>query len=164
LMLNNKQVGDSKNLDDNTGVIYWDIPFQEGKLTVEGMDKDNHKICQYELQSSENPYAIKVLPDLTTIKNKKGLAQVVIQVVDKNGIPVMISEDEVTCTIEGPAKLLGLEASNNADMGNYRDNVQRVYHGRLIAYIQATGKTGKVNIKFSSPWLKDGIVSIESVE
>jgi len=46
-------------------------------------------------------------------------------------------------------------------MGDYKDNVQRVYHGRLLAYIQATGKEGKVNLTFTAPWLKDAKVSIE---
>lgn len=49
-------------------------------------------------------------------------------------------------------------------MGNYSDIVQRVYHGRLLAYIQTEGKVEKLYVKFSAPWLKDGIVSIEVVE
>ncbi|MDP4238431.1 MAG: glycoside hydrolase family 2 TIM barrel-domain containing protein [Bacteroidota bacterium] len=162
LTLNGKQAGEIKNLDDKTGVVYWDIPYEEGKLEVAGLDKNNKQICQYELQSSDRPFAITALPDLTSIKKEKGLTQVVVQVVDKNGIPVMISEDEITCTIDGPVKLLGLEASNNSDMGDYKDNVQHVYHGRLLAYIQGTGKAGKIEIKFSAPWLKEAKVSIES--
>ena len=161
LMLNGKLVGDIKPQDDNSGVIYWDIPYQAGKLEVIGMDKNDKQTCNYALQSSGRPYAITVQSDLTAVKKDRGVAQVVIQVVDKDGIPVMNSEDEVTCTIEGPAKLLGLESSNNTDMGNYRDNIQRVYHGRLLTYVQATGKEGKVNLTFTAPWLKDGKVSIE---
>jgi hypothetical protein len=42
--------------------------------------------------------------------------------------------------------------------------VQRVYQGQLIAYIQATGKTGKITIKFTSPWLKEASVIVESVD
>ena len=164
LMLNNKQIGEIKNLDDNTGVIYWDIPYQEGKLEVVGMDNDQQKLCQYDLQSSGSPYAITALSDLKSIRKDKELAQVVVQVVDKDGIPVMISENEITCTIDGPARLLGLEASNNSDMGDYKDNVQRVFNGRLIAYIQSTGKGGKINVKFTAPWLKDGAVIIQSIE
>ena len=134
------------------------------KTEVVGMNNENTQVCSFAIQSSGRPQAITATTDLTTIKKDRGLAQVVVQVVDKDGIPVMISEDEVTCTIDGPAKLLGLEASNNADMGNYKDNVQRVYHGRLLAYIQANGEAGKIKVKFAAPWLKDAIVSLESVE
>jgi len=164
LILNGNQVGEIKYQDDKTGVIYWDIPYQQGKLEVIGLDKNDNQTCNYTLQTSGRPYAITALSDVSSIKNDRGVAQVVVQVVDDKGVPVMISEDEIRCTIEGPAKLLGLEASNNSDMGNYHDNVQRVYHGRLIAYVQATGKAGKINLKFTAPWLKDAKVTVEAVE
>lgn len=88
------------------------------------------------------------------------MSHIIIQVVDENNIPVMLSDNEITCFVSGPAKLLGLEASNNADMGNYTDNVQRAFHGQLLAYIQATGKEGKVKVKFTSPWIKDAETEI----
>jgi hypothetical protein len=163
-MLNGKQVGEVKNYDDNSGILNWDIPYQEGKLEVIGLDKENKTICNYALQSSGRPYALTAQSDLPSISKERGLAQVVVQVVDEKGVPVMLSEDEVTCTIEGPAKLLGLEASNNSDMGDYTDNVQRVYHGRLLAYIQSTGKTGTVNLTFTAPWLKEIKVKINVTE
>ena len=161
LLLNGKSVGEVRKFDDNSGIIYWDIPYHEGKLEVIGLDNNDKQICNYSLQSSGRPYSITVESDLATIKKDRGVAQVVVQIVDEKGIPVMNSEDEVTCSVEGPAKLLGLESSNNTDMGNYRDNVQRVYHGRLLAYVQATGKDGKVSLSFTAPWLKGAKVSIE---
>ena len=164
LMLNGKQVGEVKNYDDNTGIIYWDIPYQEGKLEVLGLDKDEKTTCNYLLQSSGRPYAITAQSDLSSISKNRGVAQVVVQVVDEKGIPVVLSEDEVTCTIDGPAMILGLEASNNTDMGDYSDNKQRVYHGRLLAYVQSTGKPGKVNLTFTAPWLKETKVTIDVTE
>ena len=82
------------------------------------------------------------------------MAQVLLQVVDENGVPVMLSDNEVTCTVSGPGKLLGLEAGNNSDMTDYTDNIQRVLHGHILAYIEATGTAGTVTVKFTSPWLK----------
>lgn len=164
LMLNGKQVGEVKNYDDNTGIVYWDIPYQEGKLEVLGLDKEEKVICNYALQSSGRPFALTTQSDLSSISKNRGVAQVVVQVVDEKGIPVILSEDEVTCTIDGPATLLGLEASNNTDMGNYNDNVQRVYHGRLLAYVQSTGKPGKVNLTFTAPWLKEAKVTVNVIE
>jgi hypothetical protein len=39
-------------------------------------------------------------------------------------------------------------------MGDYTDNKQRVYHGKMIVYVQALGKSGDtINIRFTSPWL-----------
>ena len=46
-------------------------------------------------------------------------------------------------------------------MGNYRDNLQRVYMGRLLAYVGSVGETGRVTVRFSSPLLKSAEVSFE---
>lgn len=160
LMLNGKEVGAVKEYDDNTGIIFWDIPYKAGKLEVVGLDKENKEVSRYSINSSKQPYALKVARTDAEI-TKDGLAQVVIQVVDEDGLPVMLADNEVTCHIAGPAKLLGLEASNNEDMTDYTDNKQRVFHGHILAYIQSTGAEGEIKVKFTSPWLKDVETSIK---
>lgn len=154
LVLNGNEVGQVKEYDDNTGIIYWDIPYKDGKLEVIGLDKNNNEISRYAIQSSKQPYALTITQSETEISKDKGLAQIIVQVVDEKGVPVMFSDNEVTCQIQGPAKLLGLEASNNEDMSDYTDNKHRVFHGKILAYIQATGQQGEIKIRFSSPWLK----------
>ena len=67
---------------------------------------------------------------------------------------VKLADNNITCTVDGPVRLLGLEGADNTDMGDYRDNKQRVYNGRLLAYIQTTGEAGEINVSFSSPLLK----------
>jgi hypothetical protein len=161
LLLNGKEIGATKDFDDNTGVVWWDVPYAAGTLEVAGMDAAGNKTCGYILRSSGRPHALTATVENSSIAGGKGLAHVTVQVVDENGIPVMISDDEVTCTIDGPAKLLGLEASNNSDMGDYRDNKQRVFHGRLLAFIQATESgTEAITVKFTAPWLKPVEVKI----
>lgn len=162
LLLNGKEVGETKAYDDNTGVIFWDIPYQPGKLEVVGMDKENNPVSGYDIQTSGRPHALSVVQAETAIDKERGVAQIVLQVVDEKGVPVMLSDDEVTCRISGPARLLGLEASNNTDMSDYTDNVHRVFHGRILAYVEATGDEGEVKINFSSPWLKPAEVTINA--
>jgi len=160
LLLNGKQVGALKNFNDTTGIIFWDIPYEAGKLEVIGLDKAGLAVSNYVLQTSGRPATITVSADVSTISKDAGLSQIVVQVVDDRGVPAMLSDDELTCTIEGPATLLGLEASNNSDMGDYSDNVQRVFHGRLIAYVQANGQAGEVKVHFKAPWLKEGVTTL----
>ena len=73
-----------------------------------------------------------------------------------------LADNNITCTINGPARLLGLEGSDNTDMGDYTDNCQRVYHGRLLAYIQTVGEKGDICVKFTSPLLKGAEVRIKA--
>lgn len=160
LELNGKVIGEARNYDDNTGIIYWDIPYTAGKLEAIGMDKVDKEIGRYAIQSSSRPYAITVEKSAGELNKDKEIARVVLQVVDEKGIPVMLSDDEITCSIEGPARLLGLEASNNQDMSDYTDNKQRVFHGRIVAYVQTNGNEGDISVHFTSPWLKPAEVKI----
>lgn len=159
LLLNGEPVGETKSYDDQTGIIYWDIPYKAGKLEVVGYDKNGKQESSYSILSSKKPYALKIVSGENQIRTD-GLSQVVLQVVDEDGVPVMLSDNEVTCQIKGTGHLLGLEASDNEDMGDYTDNKQRVYHGRLLAYIQADGESGDILVKFTSPWLKSAQMTI----
>ncbi len=163
LLLNGKMIGHMKEYNDSTGFITWNIPFKAGTLEVIGVN-GNKEVSRYTLKTSDRPFRIIADSDDLILDKDKDLTHIVVQIVDKNGIPVLLSDDEITCHIEGPVKLLGLEGGNNADMGNYRDNKQRVHNGRLIAYVQTRGTTGNAKVTFSSPWLKSAEVCLTVVE
>ena len=160
LYLNGKVVGEKKSYDAKTGIVFWDIPFEAGKLEVIGFDKNSTEITRNAILTSGRPHAIKIISEETKVKSGE-VAQVVIQVVDDKGIPVILSDDEVTCRIDGGGQLLGLEASNNSDMTDYTDNQHRVFHGRMIAYIKAGKEKGAMQVKFTANWLQPAEVQIE---
>ncbi|MBG6234465.1 hypothetical protein IWX76_001020 [Pedobacter sp. CAN_A7] len=163
LELNGQVVGQLKAYDQKSGIIYWDIPYAAGKLEVIGLDSKGKEITRVQIHSSKRQYAIKVLQgNELQVKGKSSLAQIELQLVDEDGIPVQLADDEITCDIVGNARLLGMEAGNNSDMSNYTDNKQRVFHGKMIVYIQANGKPGEqVAVRFTSPWLKPAIINIK---
>ena len=161
LELNGAIVGDEKKYNEKKGIIFWDIPFKSGILEAVGLSNDGKAISRHAIVSSKQPNGLTIKVENSIINKDKGVAQLIIQVIDENGVPVMLSDNEVTCSITGPAILLGLEAGNNTDMTDYTDNKQRVFHGKISAYIQATGKTGLVDVKFTSPWLKSIETTLE---
>ena len=155
LMLNDREIGAVQDYNDETGIIYWDIPYEPGVLKVIGMDADDNEISTYEIRTSKRPYALKIIPEEQRVDREEGIARIALQVVDEDGIPVMISDDEITCHLSGNARLLGLEASNNSDMSDYTDNVHRVYHGRIVAFVNLIDKNSdEIKVKCTAPWLQ----------
>ena len=154
LLLNGKVVGEMKPYDVKSGIIYWDIPYEVGELRAEGCDEAGNVLSSYAVRSSGLPYALRVTTDCDTLSADRRVAHVLIEVVDEQGIPVRLADNEITCRIEGPARLLGLENGNNSDMSEHRDHRQRVWRGRLLAYVQATGEAGDIRIRFTSPLLQ----------
>jgi beta-galactosidase len=59
----------------------------------------------------------------------------------------------VKVSITGAAKLLGLESGSTSSHESYQSPVRAAVHGRLLAYIQTSGKPGKVTVQLSSPGL-----------
>ncbi|MES2485777.1 MAG: sugar-binding domain-containing protein [Bacteroidota bacterium] len=158
--LNGKVVGEVKNYDPNVAILGWDIPYAPGKLEAVGLSADNKEVSRYTIMSSGQPFGLVAKQKTIAIDKEKGIALVRIDVTDKDGLPVVLSDNEVTCKIDGPAKLLGLEAGNNSDMTDYTDNVQRVYHGHILAYVQSTGEAGTAKVTFTSQWLQPVTVDV----
>ncbi|MCD7931544.1 MAG: DUF4982 domain-containing protein [Tannerellaceae bacterium] len=161
LELNGVTIGETKDYNDENGIIYWDIPYQAGKLEVIGYDTNDKETSRYAIVSSARPYALQVTEADTHISKDKGVAHITVQVVDEKGIPVMVSDDELFCHIQGPGKLLGLETGNNSDMTDYIDNRHRVFHGRIMIYVQAQ-EEGEIKVNLTAPWLKATGVTIQA--
>ena len=161
LLLDGKEVGEMKPYDKKSGIIYWDIPYKAGELKAEGCDSSGKVMSEYSIKSSGRPYALCVKVDKDELNADRSTAHIIIEVVDENGVVVKLGDNDITCSIDGPARLLGLEGSNNSDMSDYTDNHQRAFHGRLLAYVQTTGEKGKVMVKFTSPLLKSAEVCLD---
>lgn len=160
LYLNGKAITKKKAYDNELGIVYWDIPYQEGKLEALGFDKSDKEVVRTFIQSSGRPYKLIVTNQNPVISKNQGIAHVVVTVVDEDNIPVLLADNEIKCMIDGDATLLGLEASNNEDMSDYSDNIHRVFNGQILAYIQANGSEDTVKVKFTSSLLKSAETEI----
>jgi len=160
LLLDGKEVGAVKPMDDASGIIHWDIPFSPGKLTAEGIGNDGNVESKYDITTSGRPFAIQASSDKTSFTKPGEVAHVTIEIVDENGVPVKLADNEIRVNVKG-GELLGLEAGDNSDMGNYRDNRQRVFRGRLLAYVRTDNPAEPMTITLTSPLLRPATLTIK---
>jgi beta-galactosidase len=161
LELNGKQVGEKKSDKGKYGVLYWDIPYAVGKLEAVGLDANGKEISRHLVQSSNRPHTITVNEEQMTISQNGEVGQIEVQIVDEDGVPVLLSEDEITFESSRNIRLLGMEGGNNSDMTNYTDNRHRVFRGRMIIYFKANNaneQEGKIVLK--SDWLKSKEIKV----
>ena len=181
LFLNGRQVGERTPYNKENGIIGWDVPYAPGTLRAVGYNAAGEEESSYEIKTCQRPYALRVTADRTTLA-KGGVAHLTVEVVDDNGNFVPFGDNQITCTILGPAHLLGLEGSDNSDMGDYTDNVQRAYQGRLLAYLRGgpapvpafrgrpgapqpayggpAPTSGPVTVRFTAPLLKAAEITL----
>lgn len=161
LVLNGKVVGEERPYNSDTYMTSWVIPYEKGTLTVEGLNEEREVVTEYTLKTTGRPDSIVAQVDNDEISCNRGVAQIEIQIVDENGLPVFLADNKIQCMTYGPIRLLGLESGSNSDMTDNKARSKRVHNGRLVAYIQATGEPGRAGISFTSAWLKPCLVKIE---
>lgn len=161
LVLNGKVVGEERPYNSDTYMTSWVIPYEKGTLTVEGLNEEREVVTEYTLKTTGRPDSIVAQVDNDEISCNRGVAQIEIQIVDENGLPVFLADNKIQCMTYGPIRLLGLESGSNSDMTDNKARSKRVHNGRLVAYVQATGEPGRAGISFTSAWLKPCLVKIE---
>jgi len=159
LFLNDKKVGERKPYDPQTAIIHWDIPYQPGTLKVVAY-RNGKEVASDSIQTAGEPKTISAKANSGRLKGKYAVAAIRVSVVDADGNIVNDADNEVTCRISGPGKLLGLENASHDASENFLDNKQNCIDGRLLAYVQATADEGAIEVTFSSPDLESVPVTL----
>ncbi|NCD72438.1 DUF4982 domain-containing protein [Mucilaginibacter sp. R11] len=160
LFLNGKSLG-KKLRDTSSGQIpSWNVEYQPGELLVKGY-KDGKQVSDFVLKTASNAAAISASADRVSLPGlKKGISQIEVQVTDQNGVPVYTADNEIEVEISGSARLLGLESGSSSSHENYQGPKRKTIHGKLLAYIETSGKPGDVEVRFSSPGLSTATVKL----
>ncbi|UOG74866.1 DUF4982 domain-containing protein [Hymenobacter tibetensis] len=157
LFLNGQSLGKKQGRE-----ITWDVPFQPGELLAKSY-RNEQQVSRTTLKTVGAPAALQARPDRTSLAGKtRGLAQIEVTLVDSKGNPVNTATNEVQVTVEGPAKLLGLESGDLASHEDYKGSKRKALHGRLLVYVQATG-AGPINVSCQSPGLTGKKVALKGI-
>jgi beta-galactosidase/beta-glucuronidase len=164
LFLNNRSLGEKKMADYPNRTITWDVPFEEGSLRA--VAKNNGKqAAEYELKTSGSPVKIIASCNEKSLKaDNNDLAHIFVALCDEAGNTVYSAENEITCEIEGPVRLLGMEDSNPSNTEEYKDNKQNAYHGKLLLYLQSEDSSGHATIVLTSPGLSSTKVVLDIIK
>ena len=161
LFLNNKSLGIKKLADFKNRTITWEVPFESGKLKAVARTSGKD-LAAYELNTTTKPVRIAAKSNVIKLKgDKEDIANVFVNLCDESGNTVYSAENEITCEVTGPVRILGMEDSNPKNIESYKDNKQHAYHGKLLIYLQSLDKSGKAVIKLSSPGLQGTSVEID---
>lgn len=157
LFLNSKSLG--RKLKSANQIIYWDIDYQPGQLKVVGYNQNQEK-ANYVLKTSGKAYATKAVLETGSVNRSPRLAHLVVQVIDKDGTPVYNADNEISFSITGKAKFMGLESGSSSSHEDYKSNKRKSFHGKLLAYIQSEPGSRSVHILITSPGLKSSNITI----
>ena len=128
LLLNDQPIGGEPSRDPATDILYWDIDYAPGTLRCEASNG-----ATFAINTCGRPYSLRAT--VINPSNHDDIIQVSIEVIDEEGNLVPVADNNITCIVQGPARLLGLENGDTRDTSPQRDFQHRAHGGRLLAYI-----------------------------
>jgi beta-galactosidase len=106
LFLNEKSLG-KKPVPQNSH-LEWTIDYEPGALTAQGY-KNGRQVLTEKIKTTGEPASVKVIPDRSIIQaNSEDISVVAVAVLDSKGRIVPTANNEITFSIQGPGKIIGV--------------------------------------------------------
>ncbi|WP_348824512.1 beta-galactosidase GalA [Flavobacterium aestuarii] len=110
LFLNKKSLG--KKAMEKDGHLEWNVNYMPGTLEAIGY-KNGKKIVTETVKTTGTAVALNLSSDKNSIAAEKNdIAMIAVSTKDKSGLSVPIADNEVTFTITGPGKIIGVGNGN----------------------------------------------------
>ena len=182
LKLNGKSQGKKKFKKNITGVGYkyqtvegesghkslymtWEVPFEAGKLEAVAYDESGNIINNTDgrsvINTTNKAVKLKVSADRTGIKaDGKDLSYITVDVTDEAGNTVPNANNEITFSVEGEGKIVGVDNGSSPDHTPYNSLRRKVHAGKVLAIVKSNKKAGKITVKAKAVGLAEAKVDI----
>lgn len=161
LFLNSVSLGSKKRADFPNRTITWEIPYEPGELKAVAKN-GGAVVAENIIATAGEAKAMNVECTKSEIKaDRTELAHIFVTLVDDKGNLVYGADNEITCNISGPLRLLGMEDANPSNIDSYKDNKQKAFRGRLLIYVQATDQPGTGVINLSAEGMETRTINIK---
>jgi beta-galactosidase len=160
LVLNGKSLGKKQNnLKDAKmrNQIRWnDVVYQPGYLEAIARNRDGKIVARHRIETTGEATRLTAEADNQDWKaDGMDLQHVRVQAVDKKGRRVQTTNGEVTFSVEGDARIVGVV---NGDINSDEMTVgskRSLYNGACTVILRAGQKGGAVNLTATSPGMKE---------
>ena len=162
LKLNGKSLGVRKWDLKNEAFLFWEVPFEPGKLEAIGKTADG-KTVSFNVQTAGEPAKILLSPNKKVLKaNRQDLSYVSVQIVDANGVPVPFAGNMISFEVSGAGKLTAVGNGNQQSHTALKGNTMEAWQGKCLAIIQSTNQKGEIKITARSGSLPAETITLKA--
>ena len=131
LFLNKNRLG--KQTMPVNGHLEWKVKYQPGTLKAVGFKNGKQSITDV-VQTSGEPAAVHLSADKNAIKaNGEDIAMITVDAKDKNNLHVSTADNEISFTIDGPGKIIGVGNGDptSTEPDKYIETIQTAAIGNM---------------------------------
>lgn len=167
LYLNGTKMGDKKinHETDKNITPTWQVAYEPGELKAIAYDHDGKPVLEQVRQSFKDAHSIKLTPDkIELLADAQDLIFVEISAVDGDDNPVENAVNRVNLTVSGSGRLVGYDNGDSTDYDQYKGISRRLFSGKAMAIIQATGAEGSITLKAESKGLETSHLELSAIK
>lgn len=162
LFLNGKSIGRRPTTRDQRFRAEFGVPYQPGSLKTVGY-KNGTAIAECTLESADQPAAIRLRPERTTMAaDGQSLAYVPFEVVDAQGRLNPNANNLVRIKIEGPGVLAAVGNGDPSSRESFQQPQRKAWQGCGLAILKSTRKPGHIRVTAISDGLAPATADIET--
>jgi beta-galactosidase len=134
--------------------VSWDVPYAPGELRAVSY-KAGKKVKEMVARTAGKPASIELVPDRTRISpNHRDVVHAQVRILDADGNVVPTAANRITFSVDGPARILGVDNGDQLDHDPLKADSRKAFHGMCLALIQSGFETGEVTIRAESEGLQ----------
>ncbi len=140
-----------------------DVVYEPGEVKVIAY-KNGKILGEKTLQTVEAPVAIRLTSDRASIDVKNDeLAFITVEVVDAQGRPSPIAQNEIQFSISSDGLLAGTGNGNPLSFESFQSHSQSLWAGKALLIVRGTPEgTGPIEIRASSEGLESATLTLEA--
>jgi beta-galactosidase len=144
LFVNGKSQG-RKRIDHEHGTVLsadHRIPYEPGEITAVAYDEEGREIARQSRHSFGDAKVLKAElydPGHDFTAGCGDMCFIAVSALDENGYPVDNARYRVRILVSGGGYLMGTDNGDSADPDGYKQNVRRLFGGKLLAIIGSNG-------------------------
>lgn len=179
LYLNGKRFYLPRPADCRNHMITGFLPYLPGTVEVVGVN-NGQEVCREVIRTPGEAAALRFVGDAWTFSMENGgmahtaeepegmflpalqdyRVQLSLQAVDREGSPCFREQGEVRFRVEGPARLLAVDAGELVSDAPYRTDRIRLFRGQASVMLALTGQAGEVRVYGEGESLEAGCMRL----
>ena len=162
LFVNGVSAGVRKKADSHQFHVMWRVVYHPGTICVVAR-KNGKEVRRQTVRTAGAPHHLRFTPEQKELKaDGKSLCFVQVEVVDKDGTLCPHAENQLFFSVDGPARIAGVDNGNAASMERFKDNKRKAFAGKCLVVLQSTGEKGQIALSAKGIDLQESRVLVET--
>jgi beta-galactosidase len=134
--------------------LAWDVAYAPGVLEARGY-KGGKLVLTAKRETTGSPAALAISSDRSELAaNGEDVAMFAVEVRDSQGRVVPITKNEITFSVTGAGKLIGVGNGDPTDQESDKGSSRKAFSGLCMAIVRSSKTAGTITIEATSPGLE----------